>query len=246
MAKRFDELEEPVCHVRHQEDERGEQSSAAEGAVVSPPPPPVVPKERKPTSKPQPPLEERAHVLPDENAKEEILAFTPRNSSQHQYLQTLIKRMAQEKGFRVIVEEATPNKDGRVDVGLERNGKRIACEISITTGDEHELGNIVKCLKAEYDTVVLCSPDKKTLDKVRKLATQRLSESDLEKVLFFQPDELFFYLEQEAAREASKEERVKGYRVKVEYQPVTEGEKQVRREAIGQVVVQALRRLKDK
>ena len=61
---------------------------------------------------------DRAHVLPDEKAKEEILAFTPKSSSQHRYLQTLIKRMAQEKGFRVIVEEATPSKDGRVDVGL--------------------------------------------------------------------------------------------------------------------------------
>lgn len=68
----------------------------------------------------------------------------------------------------------------------------------------------------------------------------------MEKVLLLQPDELFFYLDQEAAREASREERVKGYRVKVEYQPVAESEKQVRREAVGQVILQALRRLKDK
>ena len=84
------------------------------------------------------------------------------------------------------------------------------------------------------------------MDKVKRLANQRLSESDLEKVLFFQPDELFFYLEQEAAREASKEERVKGYRVKVEYQPVDDEEKKVRREAVGLVVLQALRRMKNK
>ena len=32
-----------------------------------------------------------------------------------------------------------------------------------------------------------------------------------------------------------------GYRVKVEYQPLTEGEKQVRREDVGQVILQALR-----
>ena len=102
-------------------------------------------------------------------------------------------------------------------MGLERNGKRIACEISITTGDEHELSNIVKCLGAGYDTVVLCSPDRKSQDKIKRLANQRLSEPDMEKVLFFQPDELFFYLDQEAARRASREERVKGYRVKVEY-----------------------------
>ena len=36
-----------------------------------------------------------------------------------------------------------------------------------------------------------------------------------------------------------------GDRVKVEYQPAAESEKQVRREAAGQVILQALRRLKD-
>ena len=114
---------------------------------------------------------------------------------------------------------------------------------AITTGDEHELGNVVKCLEAGYETVVLCSPDRKTLDKVKRLAAQRLAESDLERVLFLQPDELFFYLEKQAAREENREERVKGYRVKVEYQPVADNEKQVRREAVGQVILPALRRL---
>lgn len=47
-------------------------------------------------------------------------------------------------------------------------------------------------------------------------------------------------------RREERSERVKGYRVKVQYQPVAEGEKQARREAVGQVILQALRRLKDK
>ena len=38
---------------------------------------------------------------------------------------------------------------------------------------------------------------------------------------------------------------MKGYRVKVEYQPVVESKKQVRREAVGQVIHHALRRLKE-
>lgn len=42
----------------------------------------------------------------------------------------------------------------------------------------------------------------------------------------------------------SKEERVKGYKVKVQYQLVEEGEKKAKREAITQVIVQALHRLK--
>jgi hypothetical protein len=42
----------------------------------------------------------------------------------------------------------------------------------------------------------------------------------------------------------AKEERVKGYKVKVEYQPVEEEEEKLKREAIAQVVLQALQRLK--
>lgn len=127
---------------------------------------------------------------------------------------------------------------------LEQEEKRIVCEISLTSTNEQELSNIEKCLKAGYDKVILCSPEKKTLKKVKKLASEKLKESDSKKLFFFQPEELFFYLEKEAAGEASKEERVKGYKVKVKFQPVAEAEKKTKREAVAQVIVQALRRLK--
>ncbi len=180
-------------------------------------------------------------VFPKEE-KAEILEGV--GGQQHRYLQTLIKKTAEEKGYRAIIEKPTPDGLGKVDVGLERNGKRIACEISLTSTNEQELSNIEKCLKANYDEVILCSPEKKTLKKVRKLTTQKFKESDLKKLLFFQPEELFFYLERKAAGEASKEERVKGYKVKVQFQPVAEAEKKTKREAVAQVIVQALRRLK--
>ena len=52
-------------------------------------------------------------------------------------------------------------------------------------------------------------------------------------------------MEKEAAGKASKEERVKGYKVKVKFQPVAEEEKRTKREAFTQVIVQALRRLRE-
>jgi len=41
------------------------------------------------------------------------------------------------------------------------------------------------------------------------------------------------------------EERVKGYRVKVQYRPLEEEERKARREAIAQVILQSLRRQKE-
>ena len=163
----------------------------------------------------------------------------------HRYLQGLVKRMAEENGYRAVIEGPTPDGLGQVDVSLERNDRTIACEISITSTGQQELSNIRKCLAAGYDTVVLCSPRKRTLDKVKALVSQELEESDREKVLLLQPEELFFHLAEEAAAEPAREERVKGYRVRVRHQPLGEAEEKQKREAIAQVIIQALRRLRD-
>lgn len=171
--------------------------------------------------------------------------FSDKNKSQHRYLQTLIKRMAEEKGFKAVVEQPVLDGTGRVDVSLERDSRRIACEIALTTTYDHELGNIEKCLAADYETVILCSPDNRNLEKIKALVAEKIESSKQEKILFLKPDDLFFYLEKEAASRAGKEERVRGYRVKVNYQPVVENEKNTRREAVGQVMLQALKRMKE-
>ena len=179
-------------------------------------------------------VKERAEAVPSE----------AKGERQHRYLQSLIKRMAEEKGYRAVIEEPTPD-GGRVDVGLEQDGRRIACEVSVTSTEEQELSNIEKCLRAGYDRVILCSPERRALEKIRALVFERIDESNQEKLLFFLPEELFSYLETEAATLAYKEERVKGYKVRVQYQPLEEEEKKAKREAVAQVILQSLRRQKN-
>jgi len=166
--------------------------------------------------------------------------------SQHRYLQNLIKKIAEDKGYRANIELPVLGGSGKVDVSLERNGRKIACEISITSTDDQELKNIKKCLSSGYHKIVLCSPDRKTLESVRVLAEKNLSQVEMEKVVFFHPEDIFFYLEKEAAEAASEEARVRGYKVKVQYQPVNEAEKKVKREAVANVIIQALKRMKNK
>jgi len=166
--------------------------------------------------------------------------------SQHRYLQNLIKKIAEDKGYKATIELPILGGSGKVDIGLERNGRKIACEISITTSGEQELKNIQKCLATDFDKIVHCSPDAKTLESVKVLAENKLSQPDMQKVLFFQPEDLFFYLEKEAAEAASEEARVKGYKVKVQYQPIKEEEKKAKREAVAQVILQAMKRMKEK
>jgi len=200
------------------------------------PQPRVKPKEEDtPKPRPTPPPQRDSIPSGDLTARKDI--------SQHRYFQTLVKKMAEQRGYKAVIEE--PSGDGgRVDVGLERDGKRIAVEISVTTGDVQELHNIEKCLKAGYNPVVVCSTDKKNLEAIRKLMTEKLPPSDQSKVLFFEPEGLFLFLDKPGAVEVTSEQKFKGYRVKVHYQAVSESENRRRRETVAEVIGQTLKRIK--
>ncbi len=144
-----------------------------------------------------------------------------KEESQHRYLQALIKKMAEARGYKAHIEEPTPDGKGRVDVHLERNTKRIAVEICNTTEPDWEVHNIQKCAEAGYDLIVACSNEKKSLENIRKKAETLLNTAIQIKLVYFEPEALFQYLDQELAKEASTEVRTKGYRVKVEYSAVS-------------------------
>lgn len=170
-----------------------------------------------------------------------------KEESTHKYLQTLIKKMAEQRGFKAIIEAPVLNNTGRVDVSLEREDKKIAVEISVTTNKEHEFNNIKKCIEADYDNVVLCSVDKKHLQTIQKYVKDNLEEENFSKVLFFQPEELFSYIDDNTSQPKTKQDkRVKGYRIKVNYKEVSEEQKEAKEKAVTDVILKAIKRMKEK
>lgn len=142
---------------------------------------------------------------------------TKKAETKHRELQTLIKRMAESRGYKAIIEDSTPDGKGRVDVSLERAGKRIACEISVTTGDEWEVHNVEKCLAAGFDQVIVCSSDAKHLQRVKEQLENKLLKDQLTKVLTLEPNEVVQFFDRQIIQQSSTEKVVKGYRVKVEF-----------------------------
>ncbi len=191
-----------------------------------------------------PPRKEPEPAAPPGEMAETVPA-DKKEERQHRYLQSLIKHVAQEQGYRAIIEEATPD-GGRVDVSLEQNGVRIACEVSVTSTSEQEIGNIDKCLRAGYDLIIVCCPENKQLEKIKSLSTERFDNSEQERLVFLKPDEFYSYLQTESDPLVSDEERVKGYKVKVQYQPLEEDEQLAKREEVTQVILQSLKRQKEK
>lgn len=170
-----------------------------------------------------------------------VEALKPKPETEHRYLQMLIKRMAESRGYKATIEEMTPDGKGRVDVSLEREGKRIACEVSVTTDAAWEVHNIQKCLTAGYDEVIVCSDDLRMVQKLRTLIAKELTEVEQKKVLIVLPNELAKHFDTQIVKDSNADVIMKGYRVNVEYTPLIEEEMRVRKESIIRTISRAKR-----
>lgn len=191
------------------------------------------------TVPPEPPPNKITKIIPPPE-------YDPQIEREHRRLQHLIKQLAEQCGYLSTIEQPTDDGQGRIDVALKRDDERIACEVSVTTSPEHELQNIQKCLASGYGRVIFCASDKKSVQKVKALCTAELPEAELTKVGFFDPTEVALLFEEEAAKNAGKVDRVKGYKVKVNFQPQLESDKQMKRQSIAQIVLKSFRRDKQK
>jgi hypothetical protein len=167
-----------------------------------------------------------------------------RGGQQHKYLQELVRRWAHSKGYKTTIEKEILDGMGSVDVALEKDGRSIACEISVTTSVEHEVGNVQKCLAAGFEHVVLLIMEKKLMAKARDAVAETVGETERARVHVLTTEEFFTFVDSLDAHAAGRVGKVRGYNVKVDYQAVTEGEQKTRKQAISQVILGALKKLK--
>ncbi len=162
--------------------------------------------------------------------------------TEHRYLQMLIKRIAESRGYKAMIEEVTPDGKGRVDVSLEREGKRIAVEVSVTTEKEWEVHNTEKCLAAGYDDVIICSKDARHLLGIRKQLEQKLGADQMQKVFTFDPTEAVQYFDRQTIPGSTTEKLIKGYRVKVDYNTATSEEMNKKHVTIARAITTSTRK----
>jgi hypothetical protein len=162
-----------------------------------------------------------------------------RGGRQHQYLQNLLKLAAQERGFHAVIEEPVLEGAGRVDLSLTKDGLRIACEISVTTGVDWELGNVEKCIAAGYDQVILVAADERQRKALKKKVAARLDADTCTKVRCLSPDEVIALLDEDRA--TPNEEVVRGYKVRVTRASLDPEDMRRRREAIASILARSLK-----
>lgn len=191
---------------------------------------------------PHPPKAPREKRSDKNNAEPPLLG---RGGPQHKYLQQLVKRFGEDRGYRATIEKEILDGIGSVDVALEKQQRSIACEISVTSSKDQEVSNIQKCLAAGFDQVILISTQKPFLAQAKEAASTSINPEDMKRVSFLPPESVIEFIEVIDARDEDREETVKGYKVKVKHKAVSDTDKKARQEVIGKTIMQALKRLKE-
>jgi hypothetical protein len=164
-----------------------------------------------------------------------------RGGPEHQYLQDVVKRWAESRGYRAVVEEVILGGRGKVDVSLRTDDFSIACEISVTSTVGQEVGNVLKCLEAGFHEVAVLALKRPRLQKIEAALTAKLSAADLARVPLVSPEELFAML---SMRPKITETVVGGYKVKVRQKTIEPDEEAARYRALSEVIAKSVRRVR--
>jgi hypothetical protein len=178
-------------------------------------------------------------------SKAEAFESVPASSNEHRYLQSIIKRVGESYGFVATLEKQVFGGVGKVDVALENEVLKIACEIAVTNTVDYELQNIQKCLASGFDRVAVISTDAKHLANIRKKAETVISAEQLSKAHFLEPDNFHLFLDsiqEQFNTKASQETKVKGYKVNVGFKKTTEAETATRKQSVFEVISNFIKR----
>ena len=178
-----------------------------------------------------------------------------RGGPTHKDLQMLIKSQAEALGFRATLEQSVPTGDGSVDVALERGKISIACEISVTTGTTHEVGNILKCLRANFTHIAFISSDTKRVQQVSEGVQEQMPAEEFARVGFYLPDDFFAYLKKFAEENPEEPEpppepgkpkitKMRGWTIKRKVAQTTPEEAKVLEERAMRAIAERLRKKK--
>lgn len=99
----------------------------------------------------------------------------------HQFLQKIIAQRARLKGYEATIEEESIN-GSQVDIGLSKDDKKIAIEVSVTTRPEQIVNNIVLAFQGGYDQVISLFTLSETLIETQKLLSGSVQEFEAQKI----------------------------------------------------------------
>jgi hypothetical protein len=200
-------------------------------ATIVPPAPPLLPVVTPVETKPPTVSERKAPGVPTDLG---------RGGAQHKAIQQRIKQAAEKLGFRSVIEKQIP--EGSVDLLLERPGQTFACEISITTTIDHEVGNVAKCLRVGFPIVAVICVDGERLRKIEAAVTSSIGPDVAARLIYSKPDQFIARLQALPAQVPKAPETRRGYKIKRSARDLNPEEQRQREEAAIRSIAEAMRK----
>jgi len=140
-----------------------------------------------------------------------------------------------------------PGSEKRIDVYLERNDLTIACETSFETTIDHEVGNVLKCLRAGIGMIAVICLEQTRLAKIKKAVVGTFSQDEAARVKYFEPTEFISYLKNLHVPPAQQTEPKKraGRTVKRTQSAITADERATREAEYNRALAEALKKKKN-
>jgi hypothetical protein len=164
-----------------------------------------------------------------------------KGGEQHKAMQRRIKEAAESLGFRSVIEKQIAGSQQSVDLLLERGDQKIACEISVSTTIDHEVGNVRKCLKAGLLQIAIICVSADRLGKIAAAVSGSLGSKAASGISYFQPDQFIAHLKalpsplpQDSATTHH------GYKVKRSAPKLTDEEQRQREDVANQMMTEAM------
>ena len=224
--------------------------------IPSPLPPQPIPQEHKQTEQPE--IVSHPEIVPPKYETTSLKADLEelgRGGDIHKAAQLEFKRLAESLGFRATIERQLPDSLDTVDLYLERDGVKIACEVSVTNTLEYEMKNVTKCLRAGVSQVLVMSVDSEKHRRLSAAVANLLSPEDQKQVLCLMKEEFPGYLDslpspgvQKPLGNATegKAKMVKGWKVRVNTLPTPQEDVSQVEKELAATMAESLRRRKTK
>ncbi|MEM1141424.1 MAG: type IV secretion system DNA-binding domain-containing protein [Pseudomonadota bacterium] len=167
-----------------------------------------------------------------------------RGGTNHRYLQNLVKKLAEERGFTAEIEAPVLGRHGFIDVLLTSSAAKIACEIAIASPAEYEVKNVQKCLAAGADHVVVLGYERVRHQKLERHIREQIDKESLQKLNFLLPEAFLEFLDATATSAIQQPKTIRGYKVLVSYHETGRAEQKQRQAAIAKLIVDSMRRMR--
>lgn len=167
-----------------------------------------------------------------------------KGGAQHKAIQQRIKQAAEAIGFRGTIEKQIGDSKQSIDLLLERSDQTIACEISIRTTIDNEVGNVAKCLEVGISKVAVICLDNKRLEAIAVAVSGSLGGEAAKRVVYLQPDQFITDLQAipRPSQEASESTVMRqGYKVRRTLPRLTPEERQQKEDIANRVIGEAMR-----